>query len=110
MTISYEDFKKVEMRIGRIVEINDFPEARKPAYKLVIDFGEFGRKNSSAQISANYTRDDLLNAQVVAVTNFVPKRIAGFKSEVLVLGALDSSGEVIILKPEKELPLGNRVF
>ncbi len=110
MTIAFDDFEKVEMRIGRIVEIDDLAEARKPAYRLLIDFGEYGRKNSSAQITKNYTKAELLNRQIVAVTNFAPKRIAGFKSEVLVLGALDENNEVIILTPDSDLPSGNRVF
>lgn len=108
--ISYEIFEQVEMRTGQIIKVDDFPEARKPAYKVLIDFGEYGRKNSSAQITSAYSKDDLLNCQVVAVTNFAPKRIAGFKSEVLILGVLNEKDEVILLAPDKEVPLGSRVF
>ncbi|RKZ00542.1 MAG: tRNA-binding protein [Candidatus Hydrothermota bacterium] len=108
--IDYSDFEKVEMRVGRIIEVQDFPEARKPAYKLKIDFGEFGVKRSSAQITQLYSKDDLLGKLVIAVVNLKPKRIAGYLSEVLVLGVLTDDGAVALLTPDREVPLGRRVF
>ncbi len=108
--IDYSDFEKVEMRVGRIIEVKDFPEARKPAYKLKIDFGEFGVKRSSAQITQLYSKDDLLGKLVIAVVNLKPKRIAGYLSEVLVLGVLTDDGAVALLTPDREVPLGRRVF
>ena len=102
MTISWSDFEKIEMRVGTVIEVNDFPEARKPAYRLVIDFGtSFGVKRSSAQITVHYTKEELLNRQVVAVVNFPPKRIAGFTSECLVLGVYDSNNDVVLLQLER---------
>ncbi len=109
--ISWQDFEKVDIRVGRIVEAEPFPEARKPAIKLVVDFGEeIGRKKTSAQITAHYEPDQLVDKQVVAVVNFPPKRIAGFKSEVLVLGVPDEAGEVVLLSPDYEAPPGVRMF
>lgn len=109
--INFEDFEKVDVRVGRILEAEPFPEARKPAYKLVVGFGEgLGKKNTSAQITKHYEPEGLVGKLVVAVVNFPPKRIAGFKSEVLVLGAPDESGEVVLLAPDKEVPLGERMF
>ena len=108
--INYDDFTKIEMRVGVIVDAENFPEAKVPAYKLTIDFGEYGLKKSSAQITDLYSIDDLLNRQVIAVTNFPPKRIAGFKSEVLVLGASDDKKRVVLLEPERHLPIGSRIF
>jgi tRNA-binding protein len=97
MTISFDDFSKIDIRIGAIVDVKDFPEARKPAYKLSIDFGKLGIKKSSAQIT-NYKAADLIGMKVVAVTNFQPKQVANFISEVLVLGAMTDNG-VILLTP-----------
>jgi tRNA-binding protein len=110
MIIAYADFDNVEMRVGRIVRIEDFAKARKPAYKLWIDFGELGVKQSSAQLTALYQREELIGKQVIAVTNFPPKQIADFKSEVLVLGVPDQEGRVSLLGPDHEVPLGVRVF
>jgi tRNA-binding protein len=108
--ITWNDFEKLEIRVGQVIEVNDFPKARKPAYKLVIDFGdELGIKNSSAQITHHYTKDDLLNKQVIAVVNFPPKQIAGFISECLVLGIYDENNDVILLKPEKPVKNGQKI-
>ena len=102
-TLSYADFEKVDVRVGRIVEVLDFPEARKPAYKLRIDFGpELGIRKSSAQATKSYTRQGLLHRLVVAVVNFPPKQIGPFMSEVLTLG--------VLLVPERDVPLGGRMF
>jgi tRNA-binding protein len=107
--IVYDDFAKVDMRVGRIVEVEDFPEARKPAWKLRIDFGpEIGEKRSSAQIT-NYSRKELEGRRVVGVVNFPPRQIGPIRSEVLVLGASDSEGRVILLAPDVDVPLGARI-
>jgi tRNA-binding protein len=109
--IGWEDFEKVEVRAGRIVAAEPFPEARKPAIKLTVDFGqETGEKKTSAQLTAHYDPESLIGKQVVAVVNFPPKRIAGFKSEVLVLGVPDENGEVVLLSPDLEVPEGGRMF
>jgi tRNA-binding protein len=109
--IAWEDFERVDVRVGRVVEAKPFPEARKPSIKLSIDFGpEVGEKRTSAQITEHYTPGLLLGRQVVAVVNFPPKRIAGFKSEVLVLGVPDEAGEVVLLSPDLEVPPGGRMF
>jgi len=106
--ITFEDFTKVDLRVGTIVEVNDFPEARLPAYQLAIDFGELGIKKSSAQITAFYTKEDLLNRQIVAVVNFPKKQIATFMSECLVLGAVNDK-EVMLLNPEVKVKNGSTV-
>jgi tRNA-binding protein len=107
--ISYDDFMAVDMRVGRVVGVEDFPEARKPAWKLTIDFGdELGVKRSSAQIT-NYAREELEGRLVVAVVNFPPRQIGPFMSEVLTLGASDEEGLIILLAPDADVPLGARI-
>jgi tRNA-binding protein len=111
MQIDYEDFDKVDIRVGKIIEVNEFPEARKPSYKLKIDFGKgIGIKQSSVQIKHLYKKDDLMGRQVIAVINFPPKQIANFMSEVLTLGVPDKDGKVVLLIPEREVDLGARMF
>ena len=109
--ISWEDFEKVDVRVGRVVEAEAFPEAHKPAIKLAVNFGpKLGIKKTSAQLTAHYSPETLLGRQVLAVVNFPPKRIAGFKSEVLVLGVPDEEGTVVLLAPDREVPLGGKMF
>jgi tRNA-binding protein len=108
--IDFDDFLKVDVRVGRITRVEDFPEARKPAWRLWLDFGpEIGEKRSSAQIT-NYTREELEGSLVVAVVNFPPRQIGPVKSEVLVLGVPDEEGRVILLGPTHDVPLGGRMF
>ena len=108
--IDFEHFAAVDMRVGRVVEVEDFPEARKPAWKLHLDFGpELGERRSSAQIT-NYTREELEGSLVVAVVNFPPRQIGPVRSEVLVLGVPDEEGRVILLRPDRDVPLGARMF
>ncbi|MGM0674455.1 MAG: tRNA-binding protein [Spirochaetota bacterium] len=106
----FSNFQSLDMRVGTVLSAEDFPEARKPAYKLRIDFGDLGVLQSSAQVTEVYRADELPGKQVVAVVNFEPKRIAGFKSECLVLGVDDAEGNVVLLQPERPLPNGNRVY
>lgn len=106
--ITFDDFTKVDLRVGTIIEVNDFPEARNPAYQLTIDFGELGIKKSSAQITTLYTKDELLHRQIVAVINFPKKQIAKFMSECLVLGAVNGI-DVILLNPEQKVKNGSTV-
>ncbi len=107
--IEFDEFLAVEMRVGRVTAVDDFPEARKPAWKLTIDFGpEIGLKRSSAQIT-NYARDELEGRLVVAVVNFPPRQIGPFMSEVLCLGASDEEGRIILLEPRSDVPLGARI-
>jgi len=109
--IAFDDFLKVDIRVGQVVEASPFPEARKPALKLVIDFGpEIGRKKSSAQITKHYAPDALVGALVLAVVNFPPRQIGKFMSEVLTLGVPDATGEVVLLQPTLDVPLGGRMF
>ncbi|MBV8717599.1 MAG: tRNA-binding protein [Chloroflexi bacterium] len=109
--IRFDDFLKVDVRVGRIVEVRPFPNARKPAYQLEIDFGaEIGRKRSSAQLTQCYAAEELKGRQVLAVVNFPPRQIANFFSEVLVLGVPDTDGNVVLIQPEREVPLGGRLF
>ena len=109
MTISWDDFERVDMRVGVVVSAQEFPEARRPAIKLEIDFGPLGIKRSSAQITERYVPGDLVGRRVIAVVNFPPKRIGPFVSEVLVLGAYNDAGEVILLRPDVEVSPGSRV-
>ena len=110
MTASFDDFLKIDIRTGTILKVDDFPEARKPAWKLTIDFGdEIGVKKSSAQITAHYGKDDLIGKQVLAVVNFPPRQIGPFMSEVLTLGLPDADGEVVLLSPDHAVPDGGRM-
>lgn len=109
--IDYADFVKVDIRVGQIIDVQDFPEARKPAYKLTIDFGsEIGTKRSSAQVTVHYSKDDLVGRKVLAVVNFPEKQIGPFISQVLTLGTPDESGDVILLDPGMNAVIGSRVF
>jgi len=103
------DFEKVDMRVGVVTDAREFPEARRPAYRLWIDFGPLGVKRSSAQVTAHYRPGDLIGRRVVAVVNFPPKQIGPFLSEVLVLGAYDDAGDVILLNPDKPVAPGSRI-
>jgi tRNA-binding protein len=107
--INWEDFDKVEIRTGTILKVEDFPEARKPAWKLTIDFGELGIRRSSAQITSLYKKEDLPGKQIVAVVNFPPKQIGPFVSECLVLGAVAENGEVTLLLTERNVKNGMRI-
>ena len=109
--IVWEDFEKVDVRVGTVVEAKPFPEAREPSIKLIVDFGpEVGTRKTSAQLTAHYAPEGLVGKQVVAVINFPPKRIAGFQSEVLVLGVPDGNEAVVLLTPDHEVPPGGRMF
>ena len=109
MTIDFDQFLAVDMRVGRVTAVDDFPEARKPAWKLTIDFGpEIGTKRSSAQI-IEYSREELEGRLVVAVVNFPPRQIGPFMSEVLTLGAYDEDGRIILLQPDADVPVGARI-
>lgn len=108
-TISFEDFLKVDIRIGTVLEVNDFPKARKPAYQLKIDFGELGIKNSSAQITELYTKEELLKRQVTAIVNFKPKQIANFLSECLVLGVANNHEEIVLLQASSTTKNGEQI-
>lgn len=109
--ISYAEFQRVDIRVGRVVAVDDFPEARKPAYKLRIDFGgEIGVKRSSAQATRHYAKEELLNRLVIAVVNFPPKQIGPYMSEVLTLGVPDEGDGVVLLVPERDVPIGGRMF
>lgn len=110
-SISFDDFLKVDIRVGTIVDVQEFPEARKPAFKLTIDFGPgIGRKRSSAQITRHYSRDTLLGRQVAGVVNFPPRQIGPFMSEVLTVGFPDEEGEVVLTSPDLPVPDGARLF
>ncbi|KOP39116.1 tRNA-binding protein [Flavobacterium sp. WLB] len=110
MDLTWNEFERTDMRVGTIIEVNDFPEARKPAFQLTIDFGaEIGIRKSSAQITKRYKKEDLLNRQIVAVVNFPKKQIGKFMSECLVLGAVGEEGDVILLAPDFKIPNGLRI-
>jgi tRNA-binding protein len=110
-TLALADFQKVDIRVGRILQAEGFPEARKPAYKLLIDFGpEIGRKTSSAQLTRHYQPADLEGRLIAAVVNFPPRKIGPFLSEVLTLGVPDETGAVVLLVPERDVPVGGRMF
>jgi tRNA-binding protein len=109
--LSYAEFERVDIRVGRVVDVADFPEARKPAYKLRIDFGPaIGIRKSSAQATKHYAKADLLDRLVMAVVNFPPKQIGPYMSEVLTLGVPDGDGGVVLLTPERDVPIGGRMF
>ena len=107
--ISYDDFAKIDIRVGRIVEAEDFLKARKPAYQLRIDFGELGVKTSSAQITKYYDKVELVGKLVLAVVNFPPRQVANFFSEVLTLGVVVGDGDIVLVHPERDVPLGSRI-
>ena len=109
-TIDYAAFRRVDVRVGRIERAEPFPDARKPAYKLWIDFGPLGTRKASAQITRHYTVEELHGKRIVAVVNFPPKQIADFMSDVLVLGVPDADGEVVLLSPDRDVPLGGRMY
>jgi tRNA-binding protein len=109
MVISWEDFEKLDIRVGTIMEVNDFPKAKKPAYQLKIDFGPLGTKKSSAQLTQIYTKNALLGQQVIAILNFAPKQIGGFFSECLVLGIYSDKNEVVLLQPERKAQNGWKI-
>ncbi|MBG6146533.1 MAG: tRNA-binding protein [Roseibium album] len=109
--ISFDDFLKVDVRVGKVVEAEEFPEARKPAYKMRIDFGpDIGIKKTSAQITKHYTPESLVGKLVMAVVNFPPRQIGPVRSEVLTLGVPDDEGEVVLLTPDKNVPIGGRLY
>ena len=109
--ITYADFDKVDIRVGRVVRAESFPEAKKPAYKLLIDFGpDLGTRTSSAQLTRHYTAGDLEGLLVVAVVNFPPRQIGPYQSQVLTLGVPDAGGGVVLLVPDKKVPIGGRLF
>ena len=109
MNISWSDFEKIDMRVGTIVSVHDFPKARKPAYRLSIDFGPLGIKQSSAQITVHYSKEDLIHRKVIAVVNFPPKQIADFVSECLVMGVYDENNYVILLQPDRAVHNGLKI-
>jgi len=108
-TISWDDFEKIDIRVGTIIEAKEFPKARKPAYKLTIDFGEFGIKRSSAQVTKFYSIENLIGQQVIAVVNFPPKQVADFFSECLVLGVYDENKDVVLIQPKHSVSNGSKI-
>lgn len=109
MDITWQQFEAVEMRVGTILEVNDFPKAKRPAYQLLVDFGPLGIKKSSAQITHRYQKEDLIGKQVIAVVNFPPKQIANFISECLVMGIYAENNEVVLMQPTSTVPNGSKV-
>ncbi|MFD2874359.1 tRNA-binding protein [Mucilaginibacter ximonensis] len=109
-TINWSDFEKVELRVGTVLEALDFPEARRPAFKVKVDFGEFGTKWSSAQITKHYTKDELIGRQIVGVINFPKKQIANFMSEFLVTGFADENGDIVLAAVDKPVPNGSKLI
>jgi tRNA-binding protein len=109
-TVQYSDFERLDIRVGKIIRAEVFPDARKPSYKLWIDFGPLGIKQSSAQITRLYHKDDLAGRQVLAVTNFPPRQVSNFISEVLILGAVLEGAEVALVQPDRQLPPGTRIL
>ncbi|MFT0891795.1 tRNA-binding protein [Pseudochelatococcus sp. G4_1912] len=107
--VVYDDFAKLDIRVGRVVEVQPFPKARNPSYKIAVDLGELGIKWSSAQITS-YAIEDLIGIQVVCVVNFPPRNIAGFQSQVLILGVENAKGDIILLSPRSEVPKGNAIY
>lgn len=111
MTITFDDFMKVDIRVGEIVAVDEFPEARRPAFKLQVNLGpEIGIKKTSAQITQNYSMDELVGRRVLAVVNFPPKQIGKYMSEILVLGVPDETDNVVLIRPDKDTPLGGRLY
>ncbi|BDI15755.1 tRNA-binding protein [Nostoc cf. commune SO-36] len=108
--VTYDDFEKVEIHIGKIIKVEEFPKAKKPAYKLWIDFGDLGIKKSSAQITKLYKQEELINRLILAVTNFPPRQVANFISEVLVLGVVLDGGEVVLIQPDRDVAVGKRIL
>jgi len=108
--IGYDDFLKVDVRVGRIVQVDDFPKARKPAYRLRIDFGELGVKTSSAQLTRHYRKEELAHRLVLAVVNFPPRQIADYFSEVLTLGVMLGEGDIVLVQPDRDVALGSRIL
>lgn len=108
--ITWNDFEKVELRIGTILEVFDFPEARKPAYKLKVDFGEFGIKTTSAQVTKHYTKEELVGRQILGVINFPKKQIGKFMSEFLVTGLADENGDIVLASVERKVPNGSKLI
>ena len=109
--INYSDFEKVDIRVGEIIDVQEFPEAKKPAYKLTIDFGPgVGIKKSSSQITKHYSKESLIGMQVIGVVNFSPKQIGSFTSEVLTLGLADENKDIVLLVPNKKVPNGERMY
>ncbi len=109
MTITWQEFEKVELRAGTIIKAEEFPQAKKPSYRLLIDFGEFGIKKSSAQITKHYKKDELIGKQVICVTNFAPKQIANFVSEILTTGFADERGDIVLAETERKVPNGAKL-
>ncbi|PHJ66044.1 molecular chaperone [Nostoc linckia z18] len=108
--INFEDFEKIEIHVGKIIKVEEFPQAKKPAYKLWIDFGDLGMKKSSAQITKLYKASELIDKLILAITNFPPRQIANFISEVLVLGVVLDDGEVVLIQPDRDVTLGKRIL